>query len=363
MTTLQPRLARYLAEMERVLIRVIGDDTVEVEGGRESDRVFVPQSQLGRATGWELKPQGLCRDDACVPVRNRGALGPDGWVDVAALGAAVGQPVAVEAVAGLAVIGHPAAERAESLSSLKAPDVRLPTIDGSQASVADFHGRKRLVVSFASWCGCRYDLSAWQQLQERYADKNFSVVAVAVDESADAARPWVDEAKATYPVLIDADHKFVDAYGIRNVPTVVWIDEDDRIVRPNSPEFGDDKFIDFHGHPSGPHLEALERWIVDGEKPYESDTAVRADQFMPDDDQQLARAEYRLAVELWRSGEKDLAECHFVRAGELAPYDFTIRRGSMPLRDQDPFGEPFFELYKEWEAVGRPYYTEPVEKQ
>ncbi len=75
-------------------------------------------------------------------------------------------------------------------------------------------------------------------------------MAVAVDESAEAVQPWVDEAKATYPVLIDSDHKFVDAYGIRNVPTVVWIDEDDQIVRPNSPEFGDDKFIDFHGQPS-----------------------------------------------------------------------------------------------------------------
>jgi hypothetical protein len=76
-------------------------------------------------------------------------------------------------------------------------------------------------------------------------------------------------------------------------------------------------------------------------KPDESDAVVRADQFMPDANQQLARAEYRLAVELSRSGEKDFAEKYFARAGELSGYDFTIRRGSMPLRGQGPFGEPF----------------------
>jgi peroxiredoxin len=345
--------------MQQNPIRVITDSTTEVRGARDSERVLVEVQDLARATGWQLKPQGLCRDAVCVPVRDPGQLGPGGWVDLAGLGALVGQPVAVEAVAGIAVIGHSAAERAAALASLHAPDIRLLTLDGAVAGVRDYSGRKRLVVAFASWCGCRHDLPAWQRLHQQWAENNFTVIAVAVDESADAVRPWAAAAQATFPVLLDADHEFVDAYGIRNVPTVVWIDENDRIVRPNAAEFGDDTFIGFHGHPSAPHLNALRRWVEHDEKPYADEDSVRAEQWLPDDDQQLARCEYRLAVELWRAGASELAEKHFRRAGELAPYDFTIRRGSMPLRGQDPFGEPFFALYREWQAAGRPYYTEP----
>ncbi len=51
-----------------------------------------------------------------------------------------------------------------------------------------------------------------------------------------------------------------------------------------------------------------------------------------------------------------VAERHFVRAGELAPHDFTIRRGSMPIRGMDPMGPDFAALYMEWINAGRPYY-------
>lgn len=346
--------------MEHVLLRVIGADEVEVPGGRDGDRLLVPEDQLAAATGWELKPQGLCRADACVPVRDRSALGPEGWIDLVAFAGAVRHPVATEPELATVAIGEPASTRGQALASLDAPDITLPTVGGGSTSVREHTGKKRLVVSFSSWCGCRYDLPKWQELHTRWADQGFEVLAVAVDENPEVVQPWVEEAAATFPVMVDTDHRFVDAYGIRNVPTVVWIDEEDRIVQPNMAAFGDDQFIDFHGVPAGPHLEALERWVVDGEVPFTDDQAVRAAQALPSDDDQLARTEFRLALSLHRQGEQEAAERHFDRAGELAPWDFTIRRAAMPLRGQDPFGEPFFELYQEWEKVGRPYYTDPV---
>lgn len=347
--------------MERVLLSVIGDDEVQVAGGRVGERLFVAEGELATATGWTLKPHGLCRDDVCVPVRDGDAMATDGWIDLAAFAAALRRPYAAEPELAVAVVGAAAAERAASMASLVAPDVELPTVDGGTASVRDLRGRKRLVVAFASWCGCRHDLPAWQALEERWEHLGFSVIAVAVDQSAADVQRWVDEARATFPVLVDADHRFVDAYGIVNVPTVVWVDEQDRIVQPNRPAFGDDQFIDFHGVPSGPHLEALERWVVDGEEPFVDEAAIRRAQVLPDDDAQQARAEFRLALALHRAGHGEAAAAHFDEAGRLAPWDFTIRRAALPLRGQDPFGEPFFELYEEWAKVGRPYYTPPLD--
>ena len=65
----------------------------------------------------------------------------------------------------------------------------------------------------------------------------------------------------------------------------------------------------------------------------------------------------RLAYRCEQCGHEGAAEAHFVRAGELAPHDFTIRRGSMPIRGMDPMGADFAPLYAEWVQAGRPYYN------
>ena len=71
----------------------------------------------------------------------------------------------------------------------------------------------------------------WQSLVEELKDPSFTVLAVALDH-ADAARPWIEAAKATYPCLIDREHHVADLYNLVNVPQAVWIDEQGVIVRP-----------------------------------------------------------------------------------------------------------------------------------
>lgn len=187
-------------------------------------------------------------------------------------------------------------------------------------------------------------------------DHDFTLLTVALDKSPEDARPYIEAAKPTHPSLIDVDHRVADLYRMVNVPTVVWIDEHGRIVRPNDVAFGSDTFKDLHGIESAPHLNALRAWVKENKLPVAREE-VRTLQMLPTAEEQLARAEFAVAWYLHQAGRTEAAERHFVRAGELAPHDFTIRRGSLPIRGLDPMGPAFFEMYTEWTQAGHAYYV------
>ena len=174
------------------------------------------------------------------------------------------------------------------------------------------------------------------------------MIGVALDESPDDVRPWCDG--IDFPVLIDSEHLLSELYAISNVPTVVWIDEENRIVRPNGVAFGTDLFKDFTGVEAGPHLDLVRKWVRAGFVPSAPAVADLTD------DEVLARLHFRAAVHARRAGDTEAAARHFERAGGLAPHDFTIRRATLPLVGDDPFGEKFFFMYEGWEAAGMPYH-------
>ncbi len=181
-------------------------------------------------------------------------------------------------------------------------------------------------------------------------------ITVALDRSAEDVRPFVERASPTHPSLVDPEHRVAELFHVVNVPTLIWIDESGRICRPADTQFGTDTFTAFHGKRSAPYLEMLRAWVREGAGAL-SPEEVRRLQLAPSAESQRARAERALAWHLHQRGRAEAAERHFERAGALAPRDWTIRRGSMPIRGQNPFGPEFFALAEE----GAPSYpTEAI---
>lgn len=192
-------------------------------------------------------------------------------------------------------------------------------------------------------------------MYEELGAQGFTPITVAVDRSAEDARPWIEAAKPTHLSLIDPWHVVADLYNVVNVPTDLWIDERGRIVRPNDVGFGTDTFRPLTGIDSGKRLAALRGWLS-GQTPARPDDRVRALTTAPTAAHQQARAEFALGRWLWERGRGDAAARHFDRAGTLAPHDFTIRRGTMPLRGIDPMGPEFRAMFASWTGTGQPYY-------
>ena len=134
-----------------VAATVLAPDPVRVDAVRLDDRLLIPVDDLAAATGWELKPEGLCQGDVCVPVRDRSHLvheiDEDHLVDLAALGVALRVRHVVDAEAAVAAFGRPNA----GPTGLDAPDFTLPDLDGNPVSLSDHDDRKKLLLAFASW--------------------------------------------------------------------------------------------------------------------------------------------------------------------------------------------------------------------
>jgi hypothetical protein len=140
-----------------------------------------------------------------------------------------------------------------------------------------------------------------------------------------------------------------------NVPTAVWIDERGRIVRPNDVVFGTDTFRHITGIDSAKQLASLRGWVR-GALDVLPDDRVRALLTLPSAADQDARAEFGLGQWLHERGRVAAATRHFERAGELAPHDFTIRRGTMRMRGADPMGPEFRAMLTGWVSAGHAYY-------
>lgn len=119
------------------------------------DQLWLPSAALQAATGWEIKPEGICRDELCITVHDRPDLlraGPRGQeLDVAGFARLIDQPFAYEESADVWSFAPSLSERRDALSDLQAPDFSLPDIEGRAHALAEQRGKKVALTLWASW--------------------------------------------------------------------------------------------------------------------------------------------------------------------------------------------------------------------
>jgi hypothetical protein len=122
-----------------------------------SPELWITTSDLTRATRFAIKPQGVCRDELCFPLpKSRTALfisrkGATTWFNLTEFARLIKQPFASDAKNGVWYFGPRATEQNGYLASLAAPNFTLPDLNGKVHSLADFRGKKVLLITWASW--------------------------------------------------------------------------------------------------------------------------------------------------------------------------------------------------------------------
>lgn len=108
----------------------------------------IDPATFAAGTGWEPKPEGLCRGEVCVPAP--GSLRDDGTVDVERAAERLGMPIVHDETHDVWALG-PGTATGRVLSTAVAPDPELIDRDGNPFRLSSLHGRKVLLVAWASY--------------------------------------------------------------------------------------------------------------------------------------------------------------------------------------------------------------------
>ena len=107
----------------------------------------VTAAEFADGTGWEIKPEGACKGEVCVPLG--GDASGDGF-DATAVAERLGMAIVADDASGLTAIG-PESLGDRALTTAEAPELVLDDIDGNEFRLPSLRGQKVVIVSWAPY--------------------------------------------------------------------------------------------------------------------------------------------------------------------------------------------------------------------
>ncbi len=196
----------------------------------------------------------------------------------------------------------------------------------------------------------------WQALREELHPQGLELVTVGLDVlGAAGCRGFIEAAAPNHPSLIDQHHRLAEVFGVINIPSSIWIDEQGMIVRPaevapappierdapamDIPSELPPRFMEIMGEaakmaidPADYHA-ALRDWVEKGaDSDYAMDPETVIQRSRPRSaDVSLGHAHFELATHLETQGHHEAAIKHFREAHRLVPDSWTFRRQAWSL--------------------------------
>lgn len=119
---------------------------------------------------------------------------------------------------------------ATSLAEL-AKDFSLAGVENSTVNLQDYRGKIVYLDFWASWClPCLQSFPWMDDIQAKYQEQGFEVLAVNLDSSKDDAEEFLLDNPINFLVAFDPDGRTPEAYGVIGMPSSFLIDRNGEIV-------------------------------------------------------------------------------------------------------------------------------------
>ena len=106
------------------------------------DSLTIDAETFHVGTGWEIKPEGACKGDVCVPL-------PGGF-DLSSTAQRLGMALVEDEQAGLWAVG-PESLSGRALVTATAPELVLEDLDGDEFRLSSMRGKKVVLVAWAPY--------------------------------------------------------------------------------------------------------------------------------------------------------------------------------------------------------------------
>ena len=134
------------------------ESETQAEAARaEGPELWLTLPALTAVSGWELKPEGVCKGETCVPVPDarRAALirseTSETLFDLTEFARLIQQPFAYDENHAVWYFGPAGWEWKDRMTSRQAPDFELPDLAGGLHTLSELLGRKLFLLFWASW--------------------------------------------------------------------------------------------------------------------------------------------------------------------------------------------------------------------